>query len=29
MADRGFDVDELIAPLGLKLDIPAKKTGLQ
>ena len=29
MADRGFDVEDLLAPLGLKLNVPAKKTGLQ
>ena len=29
MADRGFDVEDLLAPFGLKLYVPARKSGLQ
>ena len=29
MADRALDVEDLLAPLGLKLNVPARKSGLQ
>ena len=29
MADRALDVEDLLAPLRLKLNVPARKSGLQ
>ena len=29
IADGGFDVEDLLAPLGMKLNVPAKKIGSQ